>query len=111
MATIKILQLHFRGFKCLECVLRSAHPILLSYLSQPILRTAVGIVGGDGGDDRLPKQATLSKRNKMQERSRVYTLCIGQSSPNTSSASTKSCFVMDLPAEGQQCWRHLLCVW
>jgi len=25
-------------------------------------------VGGDGGDDRLSKQASLSKRNKMQER-------------------------------------------
>jgi len=69
MATIKILQLHFRGFTCLECVLRSAHPILLFCLSQPILRTAVEIVGGDGGDDRLSKGASLSKRNKMQERS------------------------------------------
>jgi len=105
MATIKILQLHFRGFTCLEC---SAHPILLFYLSQPILRTAVEIVGGD---DRLPKEASLSKRNKMQERGRVYTWSIGQSSPYTSSASTKSCFVMDLPAESQQSWRHLLCVW
>lgn len=61
---------------CAKC---SAHPILLFYLSQTVLGTAVETVGGDCGDygdDRLPKEASLSQRNNVQERSTsVYFEC------------------------------------
>ena len=53
--------------------------MLLFYLSQPILGTAVETVGGDG-DDRLPKQASLSQRITYRTDVRADTLSIGQSS-------------------------------